>query len=261
MYWVTMTSSSPKLTTEEQEIKDQYIEKTGHWPDGFDEWLALDADSFEVYGDFAEHTYETGNISEKEKALLRVAITASPTHMYEEGTRLHISNAFDKGANVEEIKEVLELVSILGLHSTTEGMPYIVDEFGVPEVDDSSVQEEKDEVRELFKESRGYWNEFWDGILQMDHKFLEKYTFLSGYPWNHGTLDPKLKEFIYIAIDVSTTHLYSLGMEQHLENAIDYGATREELVELIEFVSEQGYDAMDETMPILYEEAEKRGKL
>lgn len=30
----------------------------------------------------------------------------------------------------------------------------------------------------------------------------------SSVPWKHGTLPPKVKEFIYIAIDAATTHLY-----------------------------------------------------
>lgn len=241
-----------------EELKEEYEEKIGYWIDEYDAWLEVDPDSFEAYADFAVYPYEKNHISQKNKALIRLAITASPTHMYTEGTRFHIRNCFDKGASIDEIQEALELASILGLHSIIEGVPYVVEELGLPEAGDES---EKEEVRELFEEKRGYWNEFWDTILELDHEFLRRYTYLSGYSWEHGVLDPKIKEFIYIAIDVSTTHLYTLGMEQHLENAVEYGATREELAELIELVSEQGYDAMREAMPILLEEAKKRDKL
>jgi alkylhydroperoxidase/carboxymuconolactone decarboxylase family protein YurZ len=142
-----------------------------------------------------------------------------------------------------------------------EGMPLVQEHAGLPDDVSDSVKEEQEAVKEKFKEGRGYWSDFWEAVLQMDHEYLDRYTDLSSQPWLEGVLDPKMKEFIYIAADVSTTHLYTQGLESHIENAMEYGATRDELLEVIELVSEQGYDTMVEGLPILVEEARKQGKL
>jgi alkylhydroperoxidase/carboxymuconolactone decarboxylase family protein YurZ len=142
-----------------------------------------------------------------------------------------------------------------------EGMPILQEAAGLPDDVSEDVAEEQEAVKEKFKEGRGYWSDFWEAVLRMDHVYLDKYTDLSSHPWKEGVLEPKLKEFIYLAADVSTTHLYTPGLQSHVENAIEYGATRDELLEVVELVSEQGYDTMVEGLPILVDEAEKAGKL
>lgn len=42
--------------------------------------------------------------------------------------RQHIRNALKYGATVEEILEVLEMISALGIHSCTFGIPILMDE-------------------------------------------------------------------------------------------------------------------------------------
>ena len=89
----------------------------------------------------------------------------------------------------------------------------------------------------LRREKRGYWHQFWDEILLLDPDFFEAYTQFSSVPWVSGTLEPKVKELIYTAFDVSATHLYVPGLRLHIKNAIGYGATREEMLEVIELAS------------------------
>ncbi len=66
-------------------------------------------------------------------------------------------------------------------------------------------------VEGRFQARRGYWNPFWDGLLQLDPSFFEAYLEFSSVPWDHGTLAPKIREMLYIAIDAATTHLYEPG--------------------------------------------------
>ena len=70
----------------------------------------------------------------------------------------------------------------------------------------------------------------------------------------HGTLEPKVKELIYTAFDVAATHLYVAGLRQHIRNALDYGATREEVMEVIEIASVIGIHSCNVGVPILIEE-------
>ena len=84
----------------------------------------------------------------------------------------------------------------------------------------------------------GYWSELWDQFLLLDDEFFEAYLEFSSVPWNKGTLEPKVKEFIYIAIDVRQRLIYTIQVQDNpLKNALKYGATKEEIMEVFQLVS------------------------
>lgn len=103
-----------------------------------------------------------------------------------------------------------------------------------------STTENKALLKQEFISKRGYWNSFCDGLLDLDPDFFSAYLDYSSIPWRHGTLQPKVKEFIYIAIDAATTHLYKPGLRVHLRNALRYGATSEEIMEVYRLTSSIG---------------------
>ena len=117
-----------------------------------------------------------------------------------------------------------------------------------------TLDDRRREVRADFEAKRGYWHPFWDDILALDPEFMAAYTQFSGIPWTHGVLEPKVKEMIYIAFDVAATHLYEPGLRAHIRNALGLGATREEIMEVIELVSVIGIHACAVGVPILVEE-------
>lgn len=59
---------------------------------------------------------------------LAIAVDASCTHMYAPGVRRHIRKALALGATREEIAAVLQLTSVLGLHSMSLGAPILLEE-------------------------------------------------------------------------------------------------------------------------------------
>lgn len=79
-------------------------------------------------------------------------------------------------------------------------------------------------------------------------------------PHRKGPLPKKVKEFVLIAINAATTHLYAPGTRRHIQNALRLGATREELLEVIQLVSIMGIHSINMAIPILAEELEKNGK-
>ena len=97
--------------------------------------------------------------------------------------------------------------------------------------------------------------------MKLSPEFFAAYLKLSSVPWLTGTLEPKVKEFVYIAIDAATTHLYEPGLRQHIRNAIKLGASQDELMEVLELVSAIGVHTMTESVPILVKEAEAAGDL
>ena len=114
------------------------------------------------------------------------------------------------------------------------------------------------QLRDEFIEARGYWNPIWEALLELDEGFFAAYTSFSSVPWRSGPLEPKVKEFIYCAFDASATHMFAPGLRQHIANAIRYGATAEELMEVFELASGIGVESFAVALPALRDAIESR---
>lgn len=123
------------------------------------------------------------------------------------------------------------------------------------------LNERQKQLKDKFIEERGYWSEeLWGEVLKLNTDFFEAYLNFSAVPWKTGTLPPKIKELIYIAIDASTTHLYEPGLRQHISNALRYGATKEEIMEVFALVSVLGIHTCTMGVPVLIDELKKAEK-
>jgi alkylhydroperoxidase/carboxymuconolactone decarboxylase family protein YurZ len=238
-----------------KQLRDEFIEARGYWNEFWDALLDLDEDFFEAYTRFSSVPWKHGPLDPKIKEFVYIAVDAAATHLYVPGIRQHIRQAISHGATVEEIMEVLELTATLGIHACNIGVPILLEELeaaGQNVSRDLSARQE--EVKAEFTAKRGYWNAFWDEMLLLDAEFFAAYTQFSSVPWVSGTLEPKVKELIYTAFDVSATHLYVSGLRQHIRNALEYGATPEEVLEVIELASVIGIHSCTVGVPILVEE-------
>ena len=236
-------------------LREAFIEARGFWTPLWEGLLELDPDFFEAYLEFSSVPWRNGPLEPKVKELVLLAMDAAATHLFEPGIRQHVRNAIGHGATREELMEVLELTSTLGIHACNIGVPILVEELeAAGQPIERALDDRRREVKADFEAKRGYWHPFWDDILALDPEFLAAYTLFSGVPWTHGVLEPKVKEMIYIAFDVAATHLYEPGLRAHIRNALGLGATREEIMEVIELVSVIGIHSCAVGVPILIEE-------
>lgn len=256
-----MPPAESELSEEQQRVKEAFVEETGYWHPGYDAWLKLDPDFFERFAALAAHPWRHGSLDPKVRAFVSLAANVCTTTRYNRGTRVHLGNALDHGATIDEILEVFQLASVQGIQSVVVGTPHLVDLAGVPEDVSEDELQRQDELKAEFTERRGYWAELWENILAIDSDFFETYMEFSSYPWDEGSLDPKVRELVYVAIDIVTTLLHEPGTHIHASNALEYGATREEVFEVFEIASAVGSHTFTEGVPILVEEAEKRGML
>ena len=234
-------------------------------------YLQDDPQFLQVYQEFVSIPWKNNHLNTKVKALLLVALSASPTHLSGLATRDSIRSAFEAGATREEIAEILKIVSILGVHACSAAIPLVMQHFeaGTDGVtDENSVAEseinytpEQLARKERFVQTMGYWNDFRDYLLKKDEAYFDAYYEFLTVPIRRGILEPKLVEFVYIAIDSSTTHLFPKGIDLHIANAKKYGATEGEIVEVIQLASTQGFDTLLHMYPILDEEAENYTKV
>jgi alkylhydroperoxidase/carboxymuconolactone decarboxylase family protein YurZ len=250
-----------RLSDSQLEQKNSFIKLNGCWNDVWDELLRLDEDFFEVYSNFISVPWKTGFLEPKIKELINIAISSSPTHLSAPATRIHIQNALRLGATREEILEVLKVVSILGMHTCAVGVPLMAEQFD--SVDNNTnihLSDKQKQLKAEFIDQMGYWNDFRDVLLQMDETFFEAYSNFLTAPWKTGILEPKVIEFIYIAIDASTTHLFEKGIQVHLKNALKYGATKEEILEVYQLTSSLGFHSLLMGIPILVDEIKKQNR-
>ncbi len=249
----TMTTS---LTTHQEELKAEFVRVRGTWSDAWESILRHDPDFLAAYLNFSAVPWRKNHLDDKVKEFIYIAADSAATHLYSPGTRQHIRAALAFGATGEEIMEVIELTSTLGIHAANIGVPLlleVLEEEGV-RTGPKPLDAEQERIKAEFTENRGYWHSFWDGLLEIDPELFEAYTEFSSVPWRTGVLEPKVKELIYTAFDASATHLYVPGLKLHMRNAVRLGATQEEIMEVLEIVSVIGIHAATVAVPILDEE-------
>lgn len=247
----------PPLTARQEELKARFIDVRGAWGDPWESILRLDPGFLEAYLEFSAVPWRKNHLDDKVKEFVYIAADAAATHLYTPGIRQHIRAALAFGATKEEVMEVLELTSTLGIHAANIGVPLLLELLEEAGLRDgpAELSEHQRRLKEEFTASRGYWHSFWDGLLELDPELFEAYTEFSSVPWRTGVLEPKVKELIYCAFDAAATHLYVPGLRLHMRNAIGYGATAGEILEVLEIVSVIGIHAATVAAPILEEEA------
>ena len=250
----------PPLTERQQEIKDEFIRVRGTWGDTWEAILRLDPEFLRTYLDLSAVPWRKNHLDDKIKEFICIAVDANATHMYMPGVRQHIKAALEVGATPQEIMEVLELSATLGIHAMNIGVPILVEvlmEKGL-RTGPAELTAYQEDLKADFTKTRGYWHSFFDEMLELDPEMFAAYTEFSSHPWRHGVLEPKIKEFIYIAFDTAATHLYVKGLKLHIENAVGYGAAPQEILEVMEIASVLGIHAVTEGAMILAEEAANR---
>jgi alkylhydroperoxidase/carboxymuconolactone decarboxylase family protein YurZ len=237
-------------------IRARYEREVGTWPSLYDVVLEADPKLMDAFVDLCAVPVRSEQLTPVVREYIGIAASASTTHMYEPAVRTHVREALALGADHREIVEVLQLTSVLGIHSCELGLDVLDEELARAGVTLPPETDRQRAVRERFRSGRGMFPQVLENVLRHDVDLLETYLEYSTIPWRTGTLEPKVREFIYIAIDASTTKLYEVGTQIHIANALAAGATREEIVAVLEIIARIGIHACTMAFPILMEEAD-----
>ena len=100
----------------------------------------------------------------------------------------------------------------------------------------------------------GEWNPNWQPFYELDPAWTEAFMAMGTKPMLSAVLDPKVIEFIAIAVDASCTHMYAPGVRRHIRKALALGASREEITAVLQLTSVLGIHTMSLGAPILHEE-------
>ena len=254
-YYSVHTHRLPKLTTEQQQFKQALIDTGEEWSTAWQTILARDPHYFAAYVSLRSVPLNSKRLSRKVQELLMLAIDASCAHLWKPGVRAHTAAAIRAGATKAEVMEVLELTSVLGLHIVNAGVPLlqeVLEEKGQGQrirsvaADPGSLSPQQQQLRTSLQKRKdsdgGFWASSCDAILALSPAFFEAGIEFTSLPFqcDHQHLDPVTKELVYIAIDSATTCTRQPALKTHIRNALDFGATPEQVMNVFELTALKG---------------------
>lgn len=104
------------------------LKAMGEWNPAWDAFHELDPAWTERFMAAGVSPMLARVLDPKTVEFIAIAVDASCTHMYAPGVRRHIRKALDLGATKEEIAAVLQLTSVLGIHTLSLGAPILLEE-------------------------------------------------------------------------------------------------------------------------------------
>ncbi|CAM2960819.1 carboxymuconolactone decarboxylase family protein [Acinetobacter celticus] len=105
----------------------------------------------------------------------------------------------------------------------------------------------------------GLFDTTFDGMAEWEPKWTEQFMTLVQEIQCNNILEPKLVALIRLILDVTATHLYAVGVERHIRNALKIGVSRTEILEVFKLASIVGIHACALGVPILEKELEAAG--
>jgi alkylhydroperoxidase/carboxymuconolactone decarboxylase family protein YurZ len=110
----------------------------GEWNPNWEPFYELDPDWTEGFMAVGLKPMFAGVLDAKTIEFLAIAVDASCTHMYAPGVRRHIRKALALGATKQEIAAVLQLTSVLGIHTMSLAAPILLEEIAAQENADTT---------------------------------------------------------------------------------------------------------------------------
>jgi alkylhydroperoxidase/carboxymuconolactone decarboxylase family protein YurZ len=121
-----MTASAPAKTSATP-LTD-HLHAIGEWNPNWTPFAELDPEWTERFMQMGLKPMLDKVLDAKTIEFIAIAVDASCTHMYAPGVRRHIRKALELGATKEEITAVLQLTSVLGIHTMSLGAPILQEE-------------------------------------------------------------------------------------------------------------------------------------
>lgn len=251
---------SRELTGRALAVKEEFVRLRGFWVDEYDEMAILCPDFLEKLVATGSTVKGTSSLSPLLHHLIAVALDASITHLFNRGTRLHMRAALKLGGTQEQLVEVIQIVSFLGMQSHLVALPIVIDLLD----DDDEVkrlanrQHDADDeaTKKKFIDMFGVWTDAHDTFLGLSADYLPTYLEQVAVPYEGGALTPRERALVLFAANVSVTHLNETAIRNSAAGALEAGCSSADLVHVIRLASSLGMQSCVVSFPILLEEVE-----
>lgn len=247
-------------TNQIEQLRERFEAQRGVWSPEWEALARLQPHYLEGYLKIQSISQSRQRLPAKIQELCYIAVAASVTHIHINAVKAHIQAALALDATKDEIMEVVGLSYLLGVHTVTLGFPILAELMEELNIGRDSGQintiagAQRTRIKEKFIRDRGFWPPTFGILLELDPDFFESYTEFSSISSRSGTLEPKYREIIICALDAATTHLYPRGTKIHMRNALELGATPDEVIEMLEITSLMGIDGVSAVSPYLLEQ-------
>jgi alkylhydroperoxidase/carboxymuconolactone decarboxylase family protein YurZ len=231
--------------------------QSGPWDDALEQLREWDTGWAETCVKMSTNPWTSGVLPLKFVELVGVALNAACTNLNPEGTRRHIRKALEAGATTHEILFVLKCASVMSIHSCSLGAPILLEEAKAAGKRPTSKPASDTPACDRMK-AIGQWNTAWDPFFELDPVWTDQFMATGAGIYGSGVMPAKETELLSIAFDASYTHMYAPGTRRHIHNALQAGATMEEIMEVLKLCVVQGVQACNLGVPILAQELARR---
>lgn len=260
-----MIDDESRRPSEPSLLPAEFLERHGYWNDAWAGLLALDPEFFGAMLNFTSLAVASETLDDRTTQLVLIALHSSVGTLEPETLRIHVRRALECGTQPEEIVEVFELVSLIGIHAAQAAVPILIDEAAESGVAAPAIARTADAVgrrarlRSDFIRDRHYWSPGWEPVLIHDEDFFTRYLAMCRVPWTSTRLDLRTKELIDVAIDACAGHLYLDGLRIHMRCALECGASWQEVIAVVRLASTIGVQTCMIGTQILLDECHSLG--
>lgn len=224
----------------------------------------MDPDLAREFAAMAKAVNGSSALSRKDQALIQLALNSAVVHLNADMVRAFIRAALRHGATAGEVREVLELTSVIGIHGTLPGVIIMTaEEGGFDEMKANATPERRaraEAAHAAFEGKRGPLSPTWQASTYHVPDLVEAYAGFSGVPWATSHLSDKMKELVYIAIDLLPQHTHETGTRVHMAKAREKGASEEEIRSVFQIIALMGIQTHMLALPVLKEELAALGR-
>jgi alkylhydroperoxidase/carboxymuconolactone decarboxylase family protein YurZ len=178
--------------------------------------------------------------------LITLAAAVSVTALDRLAVNAAIARAFDAGASIAQIQEIIALSSGLGVHSLMVSAVAVLDEAARRGLADQGAP--LDPERQQLWDMHVGDDPFWQGFTEELPGFLEAMLRLSpdiftgffaycAIPWKSGSVRARIKELAALACDAAPSHRFRPGFRVHLKNAIKLGVGRTAIFQTLDIAA------------------------
>jgi alkylhydroperoxidase/carboxymuconolactone decarboxylase family protein YurZ len=180
------------------------------------------------------------------RALVALAVAASPTTLDNAGVAQRTEQAVAAGATSGDVTDVILLASAIGMHALHEA----------GRVARTVLARHDPALAVLAGPKRArldklladpYWARldeelpgFVEALLALSPRALDAFVAYCAVPFRHGSLRSVERELACVALDAQPSHRYLPGLRLHVRNAVDRGATRTQILEAVELAAAAG---------------------
>ena len=201
-------------------------------------------DAYDAVDRFWGAVYKSPHLSPRMKELVLLALHGSSSSLNAQAIDRHVKRALMAGASPSDVNDVLVTIIPLANHPLYAGISVLLDELKKAGQESAAepppLTADVQAIRDDFISKRGYWTPMRDVIGRLMPEYFKSFIHACMEPWRSGSLTPKERELLYIAIDCSVTHTYEPGMRMHIQNALRYKATRDEILEVFQLAGLMG---------------------